>query len=47
MLKFKSSLTAGALAAIGASVCFDPGKATPAALVKATTDAGYPSRLRE
>ena len=26
-----------------ATVTFDPGKVTPAALVKATTDAGFPS----
>lgn len=29
-----------------ATVTFDPDKATPAALVKATTDAGFPSTAR-
>ncbi len=29
-----------------ATVTFDPDKATPAALVKATTDAGFPSSAR-
>ena len=29
-----------------ATVTFDPDRVNPAALVKATTDAGYPSALR-
>lgn len=30
-----------------ATVQFDPDKAAPAALIKATTDAGYPSAVRK